>query len=437
VGEQFTKVMNEQMKSLQERDKDVIWHPFDQAKHTEIIPIVRGEGVYVYDENGTAYLDGFSSWWVNLHGHAHPKISQAIAKQAQQLEHVAFGGFTHLPAIEVAEKLLHVLPRHFSKVFFSDNGSTANEVAIKIALHYYFNKGEKRKRIVALENGYHGDTFGGMSVTGRGTFTRPFEPLLFEVDYLPLPTKENAARCLQQMTSYLENKDCAAFIFEPLVQGAGGMMMYEADVLDQLIELCKNKGVLTIADEVMTGFGRLGKYFAIDFLHHQPDIICLSKGITGGFMPLGATVVTQDIFMAFYGDNPLQTFLHGHSYTGNTLACAAASANLDIMQLPETWQNIQRITTNQSKFNAELGTHKGVKVARSLGTILAVELVSNEATSYFNPVGKIAYSRLLEKGVIMRPLGNVLVFIPPYCITNDEMDKVYAALKEVLDEMYC
>jgi adenosylmethionine---8-amino-7-oxononanoate aminotransferase len=430
------KDMNREMKNLKERDKRVIWHPFDQAKHTEIIPIVSGEGAFVYDDNGKRYIDGFSSWWVNLHGHAHPVIGEAIAHQAKKMEHVAFGGFTHLPAIEVAEKLLDVLPDHLSKVFFSDNGSTANEVAIKIALHYYYNKGHKRNRIIALENGYHGDTFGGMSVTGRGTFTRPFEPLLFDVDYLPLPTKENRDMCLQKMNDLLEQNTIAAFIFEPLVQGAGGMTMYDAEVLDQLIKLCKDRGVLTIADEVMTGFGRLGKYFAIDFLQQKPEIICLSKGITGGFMPLGVTVVSEEIFMAFYGDHPFQTFLHGHSYTGNALACAAASANLSIMQLPETWLNIQRISAKQAEFHRSIVEKKGVNAVRSLGTILAIELASDEVTSYFNPVGKIAYSHLLDKGIIMRPLGNVLVFMPPYCTTDGDLDKVYQAIIEVLDIIY-
>jgi adenosylmethionine---8-amino-7-oxononanoate aminotransferase len=420
------------MKSLQQRDLDVIWHPFDQAKHTEIIPIVRGEGAYVYDEQNKQYIDGFSSWWVNLHGHTHPLLIKALIDQAQQLEHVAFGGFTHRPAIEVAEKLLKHLPNHFSKVFFSDNGSTANEVAIKIALHYHYNKGMKRNKIVALENGYHGDTFGGMSVTGRGTFNRPFEEKLFDVEFLPLPTLKNEAECLKKMEYLLRNGEVAAFIFEPLVQGAGGMLMYEASVLDKLIALCKSKGVLTIADEVMTGFGRLGKFFAIDFLHHKPDMICLSKGITGGFMPLGVTVVTEEIYQAFYGDAPLQTFLHGHSYTGNALACSLASVNMDMMELTETWENIRRISEKHAQFIAQFVNKNRVKSVRAMGTILAIELMSEEITSYFNPVGKIAYTHLLEKGIIMRPLGNVLVLMPPYCISNDDIDFVYQSIEEVI-----
>jgi adenosylmethionine-8-amino-7-oxononanoate aminotransferase len=421
-------------KTLQDRDLQNIWHPFDQAKHTTIIPIVRGEGVYVFDEEGNRYIDGFSSWWVNLHGHAHAELAQTLFEQATKLEHVAFGGFTHEKAIVLAEKLLEKLPDNLGKVFFSDNGSTANEVAIKIALHYFFNTGTPKTKIIALENAYHGDTFGGMSVTGRGTFNAPFETLLFDVGFLPIPFKENREECLNKLRSYLKNNDVAAFIFEPLVQGAGGMTIYDSQILDELIAECKANNVLTIADEVMTGFGRTGSYFAIDLLTQQPDMVCLSKGITGGFMPLGVTVVTNEIYNRFYSDNKSATFLHGHSYTGNALACALAVKNMEIMERTSTWVAITMISLMHKEFYEKIKCHPKVIEVRVKGTILAIELRSDENTSYFNPKGKEAYHFLLQKGIIMRPLGNVLVLLPPYCISREDLEYVYTCLLCYLNE---
>lgn len=419
--------------NLEERDKNTIWHPFDQAKHTSIIPIVRGEGAYVYDEEGNRYIDGFSSWWVNLHGHANAELAQVLFDQASTLEHIAFGGFTHEKAIILAEKLLEKLPNNLAKVFFSDNGSTANEVAIKIALHYFFNLGSPKTKIIALENGYHGDTFGGMSVTGRGTFNAPFESLLFDVCFLPVPFTENRTECIEKLKNYLETNEVAAFIFEPLVQGAGGMTIYDQNVLDELLKLCKANNVLTIADEVMTGFGRTGTFFAIDQLTLQPDMVCLSKGITGGFMPLGVTVVTNDIFNAFYSDDKSATFLHGHSYTGNALACALAVKNMEIMERSSTWNAIEMISHMHKTFYEIIKNHPKVKEVRVKGTIMAIELRSDEQTSYFNPKGKEAYHYLLQKGIIMRPLGNVLVLLPPYCISKEDLEYIYNSLIGYLD----
>lgn len=419
--------------TLKERDLNSIWHPFDQAKHTSIIPIVRGEGAYVFDEEGKRYIDGFSSWWVNLHGHANVELAQTVYEQAMTLEHVAFGGFTHEKAIVLAEKLLEKLPNNLGKVFFSDNGSTANEVAIKIALHYFFNLGTPKTKIIALENGYHGDTFGGMSVTSRGTFNAPFESLLFDVCFLPIPTIENRSNCLDKLNNYIQTGDVAAFIFEPLVQGAGGMTMNDAQLLDELIGECKAKNVLTIADEVMTGFGRTGTFFAVDQLTQQPDMVCLSKGITGGFMPLGVTVVTNQIYNQFYSDNKSATFLHGHSYTGNALACALAVKNIEIMERSSTWESINSISEMHLSFYEKINNHPKVNDVRIKGTILAIELSSDEQTSYFNPKGKEAYHYLLQKGIIMRPLGNVLVLLPAYCISIEDLEYIYDNLLEWLN----
>lgn len=420
--------------TLEERDKKVIWHPFDQAKHTSIIPIVRGEGAYVFDEEGKRYIDGFSSWWVNLHGHANAELAQTVYEQATTLEHVAFGGFTHEKAIILAEKLLEKLPSNIGKVFFSDNGSTANEVAIKLALQYFFNLKTPKTKIIALENGYHGDTFGGMSVTGRGTFNAPFESLFFDVCYLPIPYTENREVCLKLLEQYCDTNTVAAFIFEPLVQGAGGMTLYDGSVLSELMAICKKNNVLTIADEVMTGFGRTGTFFAVDQLTEKPDMICLSKGITGGFMPLGVTIVSDAIYNAFYSDDRSATFLHGHSYTGNALACALAVKNMELMERPETWLAIQTISEMHAAFAAKVAGHKKVKSIRTIGSILALELNSDEKTSYFNPKGKEAYNYLMEKGIIMRPLGNVMVLLPPYCILIEDLEYIYTTLQTYLEQ---
>lgn len=419
--------------SLKEKDKKYIWHPFDQMKGADIISIVKGEGAYVFDENGKKYIDGFSSWWVNVHGHAHPYIAQKISEQVFVLEHVAFGGFTHPQAVKLAERLVNLLPTKIEKVFFSDNGSTANEVALKIAMQYWFNKGEKRNVFIALENDYHGDTFGSMSVTARGGFNEPFEQYLFDVQFIDVPTAKNRVEVLKKLEELLKANDVAAFIFEPIVQGAAGMLIHSPETLSELIGLCEKYKVLTIADEVFTGFGRTGKLFAVDFLQNKPDIICLSKGITGGFMPLGITAVSDNIFQAFYSDNKKHTFLHGHSYTGNPLACAAANASLDIFDQEDIFGLIKDISKMQSEFVDSVKNHSKIRAARSFGTIAAIELESQQETSYFNEIGKDAYQWLLKKGIILRPLGNVIVIVPPYCIKKEDLNFIYAQIKIYLE----
>lgn len=420
--------------SLKQKDKQYIWHPFDQMKGADIIPIVKGEGVYVFDEQGKKYIDGFSSWWVNVHGHSHPYIAQAISEQAYTLEHVAFGGFTHPQAVKLSERLVNILPQNIEKVFFSDNGSTANEVALKMAIQYWFNKGETRNKFIALENDYHGDTFGSMSLTARGGFNEPFERFMFDVNFITPPTIENRVEVLKSFEELLKTNDVAAFIFEPIVQGAGGMLMHSPEVLSEMIALCNKFGVLTIADEVFTGFGRTGKLFAVDYLKNKPDIICLSKGITGGFMPLGITAVSDKIYKAFYSDDKKHTFLHGHSYTGNPLACAAANASLDLFEKENTMLAINRITLLQQEFVNAIQNHIKVRAVRSFGTIAALELETQGESSYFNTAGKDAYLFLLKKGVILRPLGNVIVIIPPYCISTEDLKFIYQQLESFLNQ---
>ncbi|MCB9189966.1 MAG: adenosylmethionine--8-amino-7-oxononanoate transaminase [Flavobacteriales bacterium] len=421
------------MSSLKDRDRQVVWHPFDQMKGADVIPIQRAEGVYLYDLEGNKYIDAFSSWWVNIHGHAHPVLAKALADQAKKMEHVAFGGFTHEPAVQLSEKLLALLPDRFSKVFFSDNGSTATEVAIKMIMQFHYNLKHERPVFVALENGYHGDTFGSMCVTARGGFNEPFERYMFDVEYLPAPTKANREEVLTQVDQLCKEGRVAGFIFEPLVQGAGGMLMHDAAVLSEVIQAFQDAGAICISDEVMTGFGRTGKMFAQDHLTAVPDMICLSKGVTGGFMPLGLTIVSEKIYQAFYSDEAKHTFLHGHSYTGSPLACAVALANLKLFESEDTMQKVQWLSDQLATIKQQFEGHSGVREVRHLGGILAIELQTTGKTSYFNTKGKEAYQYLLKKGIVMRPLGNVMVLIPPYCITSAELSYIAEQLMSYLD----
>lgn len=420
--------------NLSARDQQVIWHPYTQMQLSQPpVAIVKGEGAYLFSDDGKKYIDAVSSWWVNLHGHAHPYIAKRVSEQLTQLEHVIFAGFSHEPAVKLAENLLSVLPNNQSRIFYSDNGSTATEVAVKMALQYWSNKGIKKKKIIAFEQAYHGDTFGAMSISGRSGFTKPFEELLFDVIHISYPLKENEEKTVEQFRQVIaKNKnEMAAFIFEPLVLGAGGMLMYEAPVLNKLIKICKVHSILTIADEVMTGFGRTGKYFAVDYLNKQPDIVCLSKGITGGTMPLGVTSCTAEIYNAFLSDDRSKTFFHGHSYTANPVACAAALASFDLLIGDECKQNIQRISNKHLSFIEKNKTNSFFKNLRSKGTILAMDMVTKEETSYFNSLRDRLYSFFLNSGVILRPLGNTVYVMPPYCTSNDDLDYIYSVIEKV------
>ena len=421
--------------SLAERDKAVIWHPFTQMQTAPLpIPIVRAEGSVLYGADGRTYLDMISSWWVNLHGHAHPYIAERVSQQLRTLEHVIFAGFTHEPAVELAERLLSILPPNQAKVFYSDNGSTAVEVALKMAFQYWHNLGQPRRKVVALDGAYHGDTFGAMAVGGRSAFSAPFAPFLFDVDYIPAPVPGQEETVLQ-LAETLFTADVAAFIAEPLVQGSGGMVMYEPDVLDKLFQLARRSGSLIIADEVMTGFGRTGRLFASDYLQEKADLMCLSKGLTGGTMALGVTTCTQTIYDAFLSDDKLKTLFHGHSFTANPLACTAALASLDLTLSEETKLNLKRIGDQHTAFSQTLAQSSVVANVRQRGTLLAFDLVTEGATSYFNNIRDVAYNFLLERGVLMRPLGNVLYLMPPYCTSNEQLQYAYEQVEELLKEL--
>ncbi len=411
-------------------NRNYIWHPFTQMKTAdEPIEIVSAKDCILFGADGKNYIDAISSWWVNIHGHTNEFIANSIALQAKKLEHVIFAGFTHPPAIELSEKLIRILPPHFSKIFFSDDGSTSVEVAIKMAIQCWHNKGNTNKtKIIAFENAYHGDTFGAMSAGARNTFNAAFNDLLFEVHHIPVPAKHNIESVKKTLTALLDTNTIAAFIFEPLVQGAAGMKMYEAGFLDELLSIAKQKECLCIADEVMTGFGRTGKIFAINHLRHQPDLICLSKGITGGFMPLGVTACTQNIFDAFYSDEAAKTFFHGHSYTANPLACAAANASIELLLKESCAEQIKMIAEQHKIFAESVRSNGFVNNIRQTGTIIAFDLNTEESTSYFNSIKNEAYRFYLENGVLLRPLGNTIYIMPPYCITKEELNKIYEVI---------
>ncbi len=395
----------------------------------ESIKIVRGEGALIFDDQNKSYIDAISSWWTNLHGHSHPYIAQKVFQQHQILEHVIFAGFTHDPALDLAKRLVEDhLPDNISKIFYSDNGSTSVEVAIKMALQYWFNLGKTKTKIIAFENAYHGDTFGSMSVSDRGAFTKAFHDKLFDVMFIPLPVKGEEEKCFKAFEKAISENDVAAFIYEPLILGAGGMLMYEPEILNTLLQKAKGKNIICIADEVMTGFFRTGKMFASGYCELKPDIMCLSKGITGGTMALGVTACAQFIYDAFYDDDKLKAFYHGHSYTANPLTCAAALANLDLIEKENFLSNIEFIINQHKKFILKLSEHPRFENIRQRGTIIAFDLKTISQTSYFNSERDTLYNHFIEKGILLRPLGNTLYIMPPYCISEQQLNSVYTSI---------
>ncbi|MBU2019192.1 MAG: adenosylmethionine--8-amino-7-oxononanoate transaminase [Bacteroidetes bacterium] len=413
-----------------------IWFPFTQMKTAdEPLKIVRAKDTVLYDEEGKEYIDANSSWWVNVHGHGNKHIGDAIYEQFQKLDHVLLAGVEHPKAKELADRILTKVDSSFTKVFFSDDGSTAVEVALKMVFQFWFNREEPKRRIIALDGAYHGDTFGAMSIGQRGYFNRPFEHLFFDVDFLDFPTELNQLEVLQNAKRLMETGEFAAIILEPLIQGSAGMRTYDLDFLEEVMTLAKRNNVKIIFDEVMTGWGRTGQLFTMDYLTQMPDIVCLSKGLTGGVLPLGLTVATDEIFNAFLDDEKSKALLHGHSFTGSAIACAAACASLDIFEKEETWQRISQIVQWHSGFKSKIHEHSAVFSVRQLGTILAVEINEKEQTGYFSTIRDQAYRYFLDHGILLRPLGNVLFLNPPYCITEEELAKCYAVIESFLDSL--
>ena len=422
---------------LQKKDENYIWHPYTHQKNRiPAIPIVKGKKAVLYDEGGKKYIDGISSWWVNIHGHGNKFIAKKIYDQAKKLQQVIFAGFTHQPAVDLAEKLIKVLPGNFSKIFYSDNGSTATEVAIKIGIQYWANVGEpKRNKILAFHNSYHGDTFGAMSISERGIYTFAFHDKLFEVIFIDTPNANNPDQLKEEIEKY--KNEIACFIYEPLLQGAGGMLMYKPEDLNALLSFLKEENIICIADEVLTGFYRTGKFFAGDYLAEKADIICLSKALTGGTMALGVTACTQTIYDAFVSDDKTKTLFHGHSFTANPLACTAALASLELLQKHKCLERIEKIISHQKKFLKKITTFENkniIKNIRQSGTIIAFEICTTENDNYLNKVSNYFTPFCLERGVYLRSMGNTIYVMPPYCITNKELKKIYEVIQQFLEK---
>lgn len=415
--------------TLQEKDSSLIWHPFTQEKTAdENIPIVSAKGVWLKGEDDREILDGISSWWTNVHGHGNEYMAKAIYEQALKMEHLIFAGFTHPKAIELSDRIIKRVGEDYGKVFFSDNGSTSNEVALKMAIQYHYNSGSPKNKIIAFQDSYHGDTFGVMSTGGRGPFSAPFDPNLFDVYHLDVPTNENDAVIIEQFKSFVENGDVAAFAFEPLVMGTAGMIMYSESLVEELVEIAHKNNIITICDEVFTGFHRTGKLFSFQHTNIKPDILCLSKGLTGGMMALGLTVCKPFIYDAFYSNDKMKAFFHGHSYTGNPIACSAACASLDLFDSDATQGNIKRLCEMQLAFSKVLKEHSLFTNVRLKGTILAFDVINKESTSYFNSIRDRLYNFFLERNILLRPLGNTLYILPPYSINEEE----YALISEAI-----
>jgi adenosylmethionine-8-amino-7-oxononanoate aminotransferase len=380
------------------------------------LEIARAQGVWLYTDDGRRILDGVSSWWVNIHGHSHPKINAALAKQAAELEHVIFAGCTHRPAVELAEGLLRVLPSGLSRIFYSDNGSTAVEAAMKMAIQYWRNCGKPRHSFLTLSNAYHGDTVGAMSASARSVFTAAFDPMMFHVDQFG---------SLAELDAMLHS-GVAAVLIEPMLQGAGGMHMWPAEFVAGVRRLCTQHGTLMIADEVLTGFGRTGAMFACEHASVTPDIVCLSKGLTAGYMPLGVTATTETIYEAFLSDDRAKTFFHGHSYTANPLACAVGIASLEIFRDEPVLQNISRL---ESQMRAGLEPLRAIGDVRVLGGVGVVEI---HGDGYLDRTGPKLATAFLERNLLLRPLGNIVYFMPPYVISEPETEWALEQIRSVL-----
>lgn len=413
-----------------------IWHPFTQMQTAPApLNVVRGEGSYLFLEDGRKVLDGISSWWVNVHGHAHPHIAEAIGKQAQVLEQVIFAGFTHPEATRLARRIADALPGSLEKVFFSDDGSTAVEVGLKMAWQHWHNLGEERRTIFAFEGAYHGDTFGAMSVSARSVFTKAFDPLLFDVVSLPSPADISWEDLKQQMASAQKSAKPAALILEPLIQGAGGMKMYAPEMLEAIVSWCQANNILVIFDEVMTGFWRTGRLFAAEHITSVPDIVCLSKGLTGGFLPLSLTVAKPEIYASFLSDDRSRALFHGHSFTANPIGCAAANASLDISLDPETEAKVRQIVQAYSAFVPRLKSLSNVTNIRSQGTILAFDLVVEGPDGYLNNSGQEVCAAMFEAGYFLRPLGNVIYLMPPYCTPMADLRALLEKLLQTVSDL--
>ncbi|MEJ6595655.1 adenosylmethionine--8-amino-7-oxononanoate transaminase [Parasphingorhabdus sp.] len=412
-----------------------IWHPFTQHGLGEPIPeIARAEGASLYQADGARIIDAISSWWVQTHGHCHPKIVAAIQDQSARLDQMIFAGWTHEPARELAVGLSNFLPDSLEHIFFSDSGSTAVEVALKMALGYWHNRGEARQKILVMEHSYHGDTVGAMSVGSRGVFNQAYEPLLFDVGTISFPEAGAEQKTLDQLEAYCKDRQNppAALIVEPLILGAGGMKIYSPAILTQMAAICRAHDVLFIADEVMTGWGRTGTVFACEQADVEPDILCLAKGLTGGVIPLAVTAATHAIYQAHFSKDRAQMFFHSSSFTANPIACAAANANLAIWREEPVQDRIDGIIACHSGFSDRLKQKSNISGLRQCGTILALE-IDDGAGDYMSDLGPMLLAFFRDRNILLRPLGNTIYVMPPYCITLEELASIYRVIEEAID----
>ncbi len=409
-----------------------IWHPFTQHGLNEPIPkIDRADGAALYSADGQRIIDAISSWWVTTHRHCHPTIMSAIAEQAVKLDQMIFAGWTHEPADSLARGLVDMMPASLTRVFYSDSGSTSVEVALKMALGFWANRDKPRHKIIVMEHSYHGDTIGAMSIGARGVFNRAYSPLLFDVETLPFPIPDNEQVCIDACERLCKEKP-AALIIEPLLLGAGGMLIYSKTVLRALKDICDAHDVIFIADEVMTGWGRTGTLLACTQANVVPDILCLSKGLTGGAMPLAVTMANDAIFDAHYSTDRAKMFFHSSSYTANPIACAAANANLKIWNEEPVLERISDLTARQSALLSEIATHPLVANPRQIGTITAFEIMSDK-NGYLSNIAPQLLRFFRERNLLIRPLGNTVYTMPPYCIDDDDLKTIYAALYEACE----
>lgn len=420
-----------------ELDRRHVWHPYTQAKTADPpLPVVAGEGAWLVLADGRRIFDGISSWWVNLHGHARPEIARAIAEQAARLEQVIFAGLTHEPAARLAAELVRRAPAGLTRVFFSDDGSTAVEVAMKMAVQSWRQRGEPgRTLFVALEGGYHGDTFGAMAAGGQALFHGAFADLLCEVRHAPVPVGGRPVdECVAALEAILEREAgrVAAVLIEPIVQGAGGMRIHPPAYLRAVREATVRHGIPLVADEIFTGFGRTGRFFACEHAGVAPDLICLSKGLTGGFLPLAATLATEAIHADFLSDDRGRAFFHGHSYTANPIACAAALASLELLDRDRSLERVARLEPLFARRLERVAALPGVASTRGLGALAVIELDAGPGGGYLDPRGPLLARAMLERGVLLRPLGDVVYLLPPYCATDGDCEAVFDALEEAL-----
>ncbi|MGB0836943.1 MAG: adenosylmethionine--8-amino-7-oxononanoate transaminase [Flavobacteriaceae bacterium] len=420
--------------SLLDKDNKNIWHPLTQYKISqEHMVVSKTEGVYLYDDKDNRYIDGISSWYTAVYGHRNPQVIDFVKKGMDQMDQVVFTGFTHSPAVQLSEELMAITPSNLTKMFFSDNGSTTVDIALKMSLQYWYNKGEKRHRIIAFEEAFHGDTFGAMAVSDLDVYNGPFQEFTLKVDRIPVPTTENLADVLVLLEELLEGDQAVCFIYEPLVQGAAAMKVHEAEHLDLLLKKVQKHGVLCIADEVMTGFGKTGRYFASDWMEHKPDLMCLSKALTCGLVPMGLTLASEKVYDAFYDQELIKGFFHGHTYSANPVACNAAIAGVRLLKSKEIQSGISFIHTEHLKFIEEISSDPLVSNPRVIGVICAFDL--NLKLDRYGEKRNEIYKFFMDNGVYLRPLGSTVYMLPPYVISKDELHRIYASIKGLLKSL--